>query len=487
MKEYSTTPEITALANNLFEYNGNIESITIGDSVERIGYDCFANCSSLKKIILPQKLTNFPFYCFKRSYNVEEIFLRSQVPPSVDDWTCPGSFFPEEEYEKLTIYVPEQSLTSYLADSRWERFSTYLKGYSYQELPEFDYYLSTDYSVNGVTATIQQSSSGAGIDLILMGDAFSDRQIADGTYANVMRKAADAFFEEEPYESMKDFFNVYTVNVVSATEGYEHSGQALSTGHGDGTYVYGNDAKVIEYTQNAIGEDRMDDAVVIVIMNEDAFAGTCVMYGKKSGNYGRGLSIAYFPICSDTDSFNGLVSHEAGGHGFAKLADEYAYEDMGAVPQSEIASVQEMAQYGWWKNVDFTSDPAIVKWSSFIGDERFASENIGCYEGGLTYWTDVWRPTENSIMRYNTDGFNAPSRYAIWYRINKLAYGENWNGNYEDFVTFDQEHRNEASTSQNSARTKSLVERRYEPLAPPVVVNKDWREVVGQNRSLYDD
>ena len=309
-----------------------------------------------------------------------------------------------------------------------------------------------------------------------MGDAFSDRQIADGTYANVMQKAADAFFSEEPYKYMKDRFNVYTVNVVSATEGYEHSGQALSTGHGDGTYVYGNDSKVIEYAKKAISEDRLDDAVIIVMMNEDAYAGTCFMYNPPSGNYGRGLSIAYFPTSSDTDTFNGLVSHEAGGHGFAKLADEYAYEYMGAISSDAIANTKVNEAYGWWKNVDFTSDPELVKWSQFLSDPRYASEGLGCFEGGLTYWTGVWRPTDASIMRYNTGGFNAPSRYAIWYRIGKLAYGESWEGTYEDFVAYDAINRTPAAVARRDAQRRRAVQKPLPQLPPPVVVGNSWRE-----------
>ena len=339
-----------------------------------------------------------------------------------------------------------------------------------------DYYLSTDYSVDGTTTSIQRSTSGSGIDLILMGDAFSDRQIEDGTYANVMQKAADAFFSEEPYKSMKDRFNVYTVNVVSATEGYEHSGQALSTGHGDGSYVYGNDAKVIEYAKKAISEERLDDAVIIVMMNEDAYAGTCFMYNPPSGNYSRGLSIAYFPTSSDETTFNGLVSHEAGGHGFAKLADEYAYEYMGAISADEINNRKQNEPYGWWKNVDFTSDPATVKWSQFLSDPRYANEGLGCFEGGLTYWTGVWRPTDASIMRYNTGGFNAPSRYAIWYRIGKLAYGESWEGSYEDFVAYDAVNRTPAAVQRRSAQRRNYVEKPLPQLPPPVVVGHSWRE-----------
>ncbi|MBP5549901.1 MAG: hypothetical protein J6X63_05410, partial [Bacteroidales bacterium] len=263
---------------------------------------------------------------------------------------------------------------------------------------------------------------------------------------------------------------------VSATEGYEHSGQARSTGHGDGTYVYGNDSKVIEYAKKAISEDRLDDAVVIVMMNEDAYAGTCFMYNPPSGNYGRGLSIAYFPTSSDTDTFNGLVSHEAGGHGFAKLADEYAYESMGAISADAIANTKAQEPYGWWKNVDFTSDPAQVKWSQFLSDPRYASEGLGCFEGGLTYWTGVWRPTEASIMRYNTGGFNAPSRYAIWYRIGKLAYGESWEGSYEDFVAYDAINRTPAAVARRDAQRRRAVQKPLPQLPPPVVVGHSWRE-----------
>ena len=41
-----------------------------------------------------------------------------------------------------------------------------------------------------------------------------------------------------------------------------------------------------------------------------------------------------------------------------------------------------------------------------------------------------------------SDGeFNAPSREAIYYRINKLAYGNSWVYNFEDFATWDAKDR----------------------------------------------
>jgi len=106
-------------------------------------------------------------------------------------------------------------------------------------------------------------------------------------------------------------------------------------------------------------------------------------------------------------------------------------------------------------------------------------EGLGCFEGGLTYWTGVWRPTEESIMNNNTGGFNAPSRYAIWYRIGKLAYGENWNGSYEDFVTWDLAHR---AAAPKSTRKRTMVEKPLPSLAPPVVINHSWREEVHKSK-----
>lgn len=98
---------------------------------------------------------------------------------------------------------------------------------------------------------------------------------------------------------------------------------------------------------------------------------------------------------------------------------------------------------------------------------------MGAFEGGLTYWNGVWRPTENSIMRYNTGGFNAPSREAIYYRIHKLAYGDDWQYDYEKFAEWDAKNRTEAA---NTARMKAKKPANYKPTHPPVIVNKSWKD-----------
>ena len=143
--------------------------------------------------------------------------------------------------------------------------------------------------------------------------------------------------------------------------------------------------------------------------------------------------------------------------------------------------MNQQNNWGWWKNVDFTSDPAQVRWSYFLEDKRYQYEGLGCFEGGMTYWRGVWRPTEYSIMHSNYGGFNAPSREAIYYRIHKLAYGDSWEYDYEEFVQWDAINRTsyaEESTMAAAACRKRInyVERTFEPIASPVIINKSWRD-----------
>lgn len=337
-------------------------------------------------------------------------------------------------------------------------------------------YESSDYSVDGIVHTIQKATSGNGINIVLMGDAFSDRLIADGTYERMMKKAADSFFSEEPYHSFRHLFNVYYVDVVSKNEIYNGE-TALGTSYGQGTEVNGNHDLVASYALNVLTPSQMNKSVIVVLMNRDYYAGTCYYWddGADEGDYGIGTAIAYFPTNSDDNIFTVLISHEAGGHGFGKLADEYVNYgfEKTTVPQDKINYTKEVAPYGWRKNVDFTSDVNSVKWHQFIADERYNSEEISTYEGGLTYGKGVWHPTKHSIMNDNTGGFNAPSRYAIWYRIHKQAYGEDWQGTYEDFVQYDKVNQTPAAFARRKQQIEQAAKHPLPHLAPPVLITKD--------------
>lgn len=457
---------ITQVHHEIARSNSTVERLAFPDEITYIGSYAFADMTKIKSVRLPSALSSMGNDIFYKTTCLDTLYMRSFTPPSYEEYY--GSF----AHDGLVICVPEGFEEQYKSASPWSDYAEYIQGYHYDDLPEPDYYISKDFSRNGTVTRLQKATRGNGIDIVLMGDAFSDRQVADGTYRSVMDKMAAAFFSEEPYATCRDLFNVYAVDVVSATEGYDHAGQALSGWFGNGTQVGGNDVKCMDYARQVVGDDRMNDVLIIVAMNSPRYAGTCYMYYPSEGDYGSGTSVAYFPIGDDDEGLAQLVHHEAGGHGFAKLDDEYAYE--GEISQAEIESKKSVATLGWWKNIDFTSDPDEVKWNRFLRDERYKFDGLGVFEGACTYSKGAWRPTENSIMRYNTGGYNAPSREAIWYRIHKLAYGESWQYDYEEFVAYD------AVNRKTSAGAVPSVGRRFDlnraPTHPPVVIPRRWNE-----------
>lgn len=369
--------------------------------------------------------------------------------------------------------------TGFLVNKNVDNCETFL----YKELGLGDvneYYVSEDYSADGTVRVLQEATQGHGINVVILGDTYNDVQVKNGDFDRDVDYAYSQLFSIEPYKSFKELFNVYAITTVSKHGEYFYGKQsALNTDFGGGTYVYGDDNKCFEYALSVLSENDINNTLFIVIMNSRRYAGTCFMYypTDTKSDYSEGPSIAYFPLGSSedgTESFSALLHHEACGHGFAKLQDEYAYENYGAIPSDYVSQIQvQQNEWGWWKNVDFTSDPYSTRWSHFMNDSRYANEGLGAYEGAATYWSGVWRPTENSIMRYNTGGFNAPSREAIYYRIHKLAYGDSWQYDYEEFVEWDARNRKaEADMSRAPYRAPA----NFKHTAPPVVVNKSWRD-----------
>jgi hypothetical protein len=436
-EDYVVPDEVTALGDRIFTSKQGLRSVTMGDQVTSIGLDAFWGCHDLRTVTLSAGLVSIGASPFAFCENLESVYFRSILPPS-----CTEILFTENPL--LTVYVPSVAFKLYSSDSTWEKYWDDMEPYEYTDLPEPDFYISTDYSKEGEVAVYQRASEGKGIDIVFMGDAYSDREVASGKYISDMKKCAEEFFAVEPYTTFRELFNVYFVTTVSATEGYERGGRSLGTVLGLNTYISGNDDKCYELALKAVGDSkRLDEVLVVVCGNQDLsgparMAGTCFMSDPETWDghdYACGRAVTYFLKTDESFERTGtVIRHEAGGHGFAKLADEYHYS--GTVSASDRIFLRERAPYMWYSNVDVTSDPAKVKWAWFLSDDRYKDE-VGMHEGGYTYLYGVWRPSDNSIMNDNMGGFNAPSRYTIWYRIHKLAYGSAWNGTYEDFAAYD--------------------------------------------------
>lgn len=326
---------------------------------------------------------------------------------------------------------------------------------------------STDYSADKTVRILHHATEGNGLPIVLMGDGFLDTDIENGTYDEVMDKAMENLFTEEPLKSLQNYFNVYSVTAVSRSNRFDGYNTAFGCQMAGGmsTLITGNDDNVIEYIQCIEGID-LYETLAVVVLNSPSYAGTTYFGYYNNKNQITELAIAYCPIIYnlENDSFRQVLVHEAVGHGFAKLEDEYSYEENGKIPSSEISVVKTLQSYGWAQNVDFTQDENTVLWSSFLKDNRYISESIGIYEGACTYMSGVYRPTEDSMMNTNTCGFNAPSRKAIYDMVMKR--GENRETTYEEFTAFDRQN---SSQTRTISRTSTSI---GHPFTRPRFVNK---------------
>ena len=328
-----------------------------------------------------------------------------------------------------------------------------------------DPYSSSDYSKDGEVITLQQATTGKGIDIVFLGDAYTDRDMASGgLYETVMRQAMEEFFAIEPYKTFRNRFNVYAVKAVSKNgmigDGYT---TAFGTYFGKGTEVNGNTVKAFEYALNVPGISSKENILVNIIVNTQRHAGTAVMSESLQSSVAFTSSMG-----NDPKFFGNILRHEGGGHGFAFLADEYS-TNQAMVPQGTIDGYNSLYnQYGWYANVDFTSDPTKIKWSAFLSDSRYDDE-VGIYEGGALYSLGVYRPSKNSMMRENFEYYNAPSRWAIYQQIMKRS-GESCS--FEKFLEYDAVNR--AAVSEAAAIRPPLKAaangRSFEHTAPPVVI-----------------
>lgn len=331
-------------------------------------------------------------------------------------------------------------------------------------------YVSSDYSADGKVELLNKATEGKGIPIVLMGDGFIDQEIADSTYARVMQQAMENLFSEEPIRSLRDYFNVYQVTAVSPRNRFDgFSSTAFGTVPDRQTMgIDVNSQAVMKYVKKVENIDSVN-TLAVVILNTNISRGVTYMMGsdKKDYNY----AVALCPVIDSlkSESFRQVLTHEAIGHGFAKLADEYVRSTEGSATEDDIKRLKELHEkWAWFMNVDSEKDSTKVIWTKFIYDPEFANEQISTYEGGYTFYKGMYRPTPESMMRSNNAPFNAPSRQAIYNKVMQLGLGKS--PSYEEFVAFDQQHKPTVWTYQSRTRSNGWGEWLHP--APPRII---WR------------
>lgn len=269
--------------------------------------------------------------------------------------------------------------------------------------------------------TVQSHEAGDGIDIVFVGDGFDAAAISDGSYLNLVSQQIEYFFAVEPYKSHRDYFDVYVTFPLSQECGVNTMNTYVNNRFGT---LYGYDGTlcttdmlitdveaVIAYAvdYSPLEESKLSESLIILVPNDDVYDGNTIYSGDAT------ISIcppSSRPYPQDT---RGVIQHEAGGHGFGKLADEaIVYSKW--IPISQKNEIENFHSKGWYRNVAVSSKFSDVPWADFIYDPRY-SDQVDIYEGGYGYMRGVFRSELNSCMNFGIPYYNAISRLEIMKRI----------------------------------------------------------------------
>lgn len=332
---------------------------------------------------------------------------------------------------------------------------------------QMKFYTSSDYSMDGEIYAIQVATEGQGIDIILMGDGFTDRHMGPGgAYESKMQEATEKIFSIEPFKSFRNRFNVWVVKVVSPNA--EFSDDAVRAIEEQNT---------VALTYAALTESPCP--LVAVIYNTESYVARshCTMYWD-------GIYASCVAYCME--KIDGTLIHELCGHGIVCLSDEYVEpgnENLTIPDDVKDALINHFwtRKWGFDGNVDFNSAASKVRWAHILSDKRFADENLGVYEGAWLYGHGAYRSSRTSVMRgSNVPYFNAPSRELIYKAVMMRSEGDSWLNtyDYEDFVKFDEAAREEYANSR-SVFPQTTDEELCEMNArhrPPTFIEGSWRD-----------
>lgn len=354
---------------------------------------------------------------------------------SMPDW-CSLSQTSGSQKTELTLTI--QAMAQGAANREGEIvFKLKNKDYSHKcRVKQYDYSYGEDEII-----TLQRATKGnrGGINLVFLGDGFDGKDISEGKYMEAMQMQVENFFGIEPYKSYRDYFNVHTAIALSPETGigtvnsirYSRFETTFTGGVGlkaDYDAVFDYALRIPEVTA-----DNLNETLIIIVPNSTDYGGICQMWAD-------GAAIAFCPMSTygyplDT---RGVIQHEAGGHGFGKLGDEYIYHNAfidfcDCTCCGHVLELQGYFSLGWFENLSLTGKMHEVPWSHLIFDDRY-SDIVDIYEGGYMHTRGVFRSEQNSCMNNDIPYYSTISRESIVKRIKRYA-GETYS--FEEFVAND--------------------------------------------------
>lgn len=327
---------------------------------------------------------------------------------------------------------------------------------------QYDYEYDEDEWLALQTAT---RGNNGGINIVILGDGYDAEDIANGDYLANMKQQIEYFFGVEPYTTYRDYFNVYTAFPVSTESGVGTLNtiryNRFNTTYTGGVGLKADYDEIFSYALNAptVNEGNLNQTLIIIVPNSTDYGGITQMWTDGSAIAFCPLSTDYYPLDS-----RGVIQHEAGGHGFGKLGDEYIYHNAfidvcNCMCCKHVNEFNQAKANGWYDNLSLTGKMHEVPWSHLIFDSRY-SDLVDIYEGGFMHSRGVFRSEQNSCMNNNIPYYSTISRESIVKRIKRYA-GETYS--FEEFVANDKRDAGAVTRSADIKVSGSMMHSRQAP------------------------
>ena len=311
--------------------------------------------------------------------------------------------------------------------------------------------------------TLQKATRGnnGGINIVILGDGYDGKNISDGDYLTNIKQEVEYFFGIEPYTTYRDYFNVYTAFPLSTETGVGTVNtiryNRFNTTYTGGVGLKADYDEIFQYALKAptVTKDNLNQTLIIIVPNSTDYGGITQMWEDGSAIAFCPQSTYGYPLDS-----RGVIQHEAGGHGFGKLGDEYIYHNE-FIDFCQCTCCGHVLEFnwakglGWYDNLSLTGKMHEVPWSHLIFDNRY-SDVVDIYEGGFMHNRGVFRSEQNSCMNNDIPYYSTISRESIVKRIKRYA-GETYS--FEEFVAND---KRDAGTVTRSVDVSSRTIHNYQ-------------------------
>ncbi|SFG30962.1 IgA Peptidase M64 [Prevotella sp. KH2C16] len=310
---------------------------------------------------------------------------------------------------------------------------------------------ASEFYADGEVITYHTATGAKAFTLVVIPEGYqlAGMKRSGGQFYADAKAAMDKLFTVEPYNRMKDDFNVYFIAAASKDAGADiytddTSSKKVATerdtyfgagwGPGDNSYSYmgvKDENKVYNFVKqycpdlNGKGSftGSITNTAILMLINDTRYAGMC--HSKSNGQ--SYAMVPTFPRTrawsnnvgapKNTGTWTSIVVHEFGGHGIGRLGDEY-YTLGTSIGIWDKLSLGREHLYSVPFSLNVTSSEDNYGWD-WMKDKGYSGE--GLYEGAYGYEKGVWRPESLSCMADNRPYFNAWSRYLIMERVYKAC------------------------------------------------------------------